>query len=544
MNQSSSAYPSYITGLLDEAMQEALRRRAVNSEKPPYEKYQRNPAKFGHDFFGHNYTDDVKRLMHSVVKNTITVARSSMGTGKTFSASAMALWFYKTFPNAQVYVTAAPPLDNLKNILWGEILDVVKKRPEHFEKDRITELRIAESSRHFITGVTIPMTGTSAERKSKFSGKHSSHIFFIVDEGDAVPHEVYEGIEGCMSGGMARLLIMFNPRDQSGPIFEMENKQRASIVHLSAFRHPNVITGKDIIPGAVSRETVVRRINEWTRPLIEGEAEEETTSFSIPDFLVGTTAKSLSGEIAYPPLPSSYRAIVEPAFSYMVLGEYPAQGENQLISREWIDAARKRWDDWVAVHGETPPVDTPPRLGLDVGEYGTDFNVPMLRYRNYVSRVRRIWQGVDTTITASIAGDICRHFGVDIVLVDGTGPGSGVAPMMARAQRGLRAISVKVSNSPGNFLRTELGEFNILRDQLWWALREWLRTPEDQAMLPPEPMLIEELLCPTYKVENGKIYVMKKEDMRNRLRRSPNYADALALTFLPADRARILRLTE
>ncbi len=109
MNQ-SPAYPSYITGLLDEAMQEALRRRAVNNEKPPYEKYQRNPAKFGHDFFGHNYTDDVKRLMHSVVKNTITVARSSMGTGKSHSSASMALWFYKTFSDSQIYVTAAPPL--------------------------------------------------------------------------------------------------------------------------------------------------------------------------------------------------------------------------------------------------------------------------------------------------------------------------------------------------------------------------------------------------------------------------------------------------
>lgn len=528
--------------LLDEAFQEAMRRRALSSNIANPERYQKRPASFGHDFFGHNYTNDVKRLMQSVVKNPITVARSSTGTGKSHSASAMAIWFYKVFKDSQVYVTAAPPLDNLRNILWGEILDVTQKHAEHFANDRITDLRIARSSRSFITGVTIPMTGTAAERKAKFAGKHSSHILFIVDEGDAVPYEVYEGIEGCMSGGMARLLIMFNPRAQTGPIFEMEAKNRASVIHLSAFRHPNVVTGKDVIPGAVNRDTVVRRINEWTRPLIEGEDSETSTCFAIPDYLVGVVAKSLSGD-DYPPLPGGSRVIIEPAFSYMVLGEYPSQADNQLISREWIDAARKRWDDWVAVHGETPPSDTPPRMGLDVAEYGTDFNVPVLRYGSYMARIRRIWQGVDTPITADIAADICSHYGVTMLMVDGTGSGSGVASMIKRQRSGMRAISVKVANSPGNFLRTELGEFYQLRDQLWWAVREWLRDPSNNAMLPPEPLLIEELLCPSYTVHNGKIYIMKKDDMRAKLRRSPNYADALALTFVPSERAKVLTLS-
>ena len=72
--------------------------------------------------------------------------------------------------------------------------------------------------------------------------------------------------------------------------------------------------------------------------------------------------------------------------------------------------------------------------------------------------------------------------------------------------------------------------FQILRDQLWWACREWLRT-DPGAMLPPEEMLLEELQTPTYEVKNGKIQIMKKDVMRELLKRSPDRADALCLTF-------------
>jgi len=50
-------------------------------------------------------------------------------------------------------------------------------------------------------------------------------------------------------------------------------------------------------------------------------------------------------------------------------------------------------------------------------------------------------------------------------------------------------------------------------------------------MLPPDELLIEELLCPNYEVENGKIRVMKKKTMRELLKRSPDRADAFVLTF-------------
>jgi hypothetical protein len=344
-----------------------------------------------------------------------------------------------------------------------------------------------------------------------------------------------------MSGGMARLLVMFNPKAQQGPVYQMEIGQKARIVNLSALRHPNVVTGLDVIPGAVTRETVVRRINQWTRPAIEGENPTAVRRFDVPDFLVGTVANSMQG-IPYPPLPAGTRVIMESAFSYMVLGQYPEQGENQLISADSVRKARERWDAYVAEFGERPPAGRP-RLGLDVAEFGQDFNAPVLRYGDFVARFDRIWQGVDPTVTGEKAAEICRQKDVGVILVDGTGYGSSVAPQISKITKGVRCISVKVAGKPSPMITSELGEFFQIRDQIWWACREWLR--EGNAMLPPEPMLLEELMTPTYRInDRGKIQVSAKDDLRAKLKRSSNFADALVLTFMPGDRARVIPLGE
>jgi len=486
-------------------------------------QYQDNPIGFGEDILNEEYTADVKRLMESVRDNPITIAKSANATGKTHAAARIAVWFYKGFPDSQVYTAAAPPENNLKKLLWGEITGLSEKHPEVFENDNIKSLHIERSAQSFIAGVTIPSSGTSAQREAKFSGKHAPYLLFIIDEGDAVPDEVYSGIESCMSGGHARLLVMFNPRAQGGEVYRIERDGKANVVHLSAFSHPNVISGEDNIPGAVTRETTVRRVNEWCRPLNERE-KKDSSCFELPSFLEGVTAKSQSGQ-DYSPLRPGWYKITEPAFSYMVLGEYPSQSSAQLISREWINRARSRWDAYVAEHGEIPPSGTAAIMGQDVGEFGADANVSCFRYGGYVERMIS-WTGVDTVVTGDRAAEEYKARDMMYANIDATGIGAGVAPHMSR--QGCMANAVKVACSPTE--ETELGQFAILRDQLWWACREWLRT-DTGAMLPPDETLIEELSTATYKVYNGKIRIIKKCTMRELLKRSPDRADALCLTF-------------
>ncbi len=492
-----------------------------------FSQYQSDPVGFGEQALGESYTDDVERMMKSVRDNPVTIAKSANATGKTHGAARVAVWFYKVFADSQVYTAAAPPESNLKKLLWGEIGSLVEKHPDLFKTDTVRTMHIERSAKSFTTGVTIPMSGTDAQRQAKFSGKHAPYLLFILDEGDAIPDEIFTAIEACLSGGHGRLLVMFNPRSEMGEAYRMERDGRANVVGLSAFNHPNVVSGEDRIPGAVTRDVTVRRINEWCRPLQDGE-HPDSECFELPEYLDGAVGFNQRG-LPYPPLQPGHYKVMEPTFSYMVLGRYPAQGANQLISREWISKARSRWDAYVAENGEKPPEVTKAIQGLDVAEFGPDANALCARYGGYVEPLVT-WSGVDLMSNADRGVDEYKGRDVIRINVDATGVGAGVAPHMQR--QGCSAYAVKVASSPTE--KTELGEFKILRDQLWWACREWLRT-DPGAMLPPDEPLVEELQTPTYEIDNGKIRVMKKNVMRELLKRSPDRADALCLTFYQPD---------
>jgi hypothetical protein len=205
----------------------------------------------------------------------------------------------------------------------------------------------------------------------------------------------------------------------------------------------------------------------------------------------------------------------------------------------WISAARSRWDAYVAQNGEIPPEGTWAIMGQDVAEYGNDFNCTCFRYGGYVERLIT-WSDVDPLVTGDRAAIEMKKRQVIKCNVDGTGVGSGTGPQMIR--QGCNSVySIKVASKPS--FEIELGRFKILRDQMWWAVREWLRT-DPGAMLPPDEMLIEELATPTYEVRDGyvrvivggKIRVMRKDIIRELLKRSPDRAEALCLTFVEHDR--------
>lgn len=491
-----------------------------------YAGYQNDPVGFIKDVLDINLTPDISKMAESVRDNRVTVARSATGTGKSHGASAISVWFYKCFPQSRVYTTANP-YENQK-ILWGELIAMAGRKL--FETDKITTMHIERSAKDFITALTVPTTGTEEVREGKFSGKHHKNMLFVVDEGDTVPDFAYRGIEGCMSGGHVRLLILFNPRYEAGTPYRHERERTAHIIHLNAFNHPNVLTGENLIPGAVDREVTVQRINDWCRPLAKGEATSINT-FELPSFLEGATAQKKGVNEEYPPLAGGHYFINEPAFWYMVLGEYSPQPERQLISREWVDNARTRYDVYVAKYGETPPEGVKPILGADIAEFGRDANVRCARYGGFIGRLKK-WTGVDTDRTADILIADHKDLGASVSYVDATGIGAGVAPKMRRNH--CTAIGVKVAERPT--VECELGRFAQLRDQLYWSYREWLRT-DPGAMLPPDERLIQQSLTPTYEITNGRVKIMPKNPsegkvcMRDLLKSSPDELDAVVMTF-------------
>lgn len=494
-------------------------------------QYADDPVGFGEKVLSHKYPDQIKEVMESVRDNKITIVQSCNAPGKSYSAVDLCLWWYKRAYNSQVYVTAAPPEDNLKNIIWGKISAATYRSPEIFADDKVRELLIERPPGKYepqddmdrIAGLRIPTQGNRHERVAKFSGKHAHNLLFIVDEGDGVPDEVYEGIETCMSGGNARLLILFNPKAKRGFVYRTIRDGLAKVIRLNAFDQPNVVDGRDTYPGAVNREITAERVNKFCR-YSEGDYETSSEYFKLPDFMVGYEATKADGS-KYPPLKAGYYYVQDPVFFYLVLGIYPPRDENQLISQEWINAARERWDAYVAMNGKKRPDETIGVAGLDVAELGKDKSTLCFRYGYFLERFKS-WGGVDVLVTGDKATDFCQGAGVAFCSIDGNGFGAGVAPHMRRL--GFKAYGYKTQERPTE--SCDMGDFRKLRDQLFWAVREWLKN-DPFSMIPPEKELIEEMLVTTYTVESGKIVVMSKKAMKELLKRSPDKFDSLALTF-------------
>lgn len=82
---------------------------------------------------------------------------------------------------------------------------------------------------------------------------------------------------------------------------------------------------------------------------------------------------------------------------------------------------------------------------------------------------------------------------------------------------------------------TGQNKFFNMRAYLFWAVRDWLNPRNNTgAMLPPDDKFDEEATEIKFSVKsNGKLYIEPKEDIKERLGRSPDKFDALANTFYP-----------
>jgi phage terminase large subunit len=109
------------------------------------------------------------------------------------------------------------------------------------------------------------------------------------------------------------------------------------------------------------------------------------------------------------------------------------------------------------------------------------------------------------------------------ILVDVIGIGAGVVDRLREQNLPVRGINVSESpSSKKNYLN--------LRAELWFAIKDWLA--QRDCRLPMDDELASELAAPLYKyTSTGKIKIESKDDMRKRGIKSPDKADALALTM-------------
>ena len=502
-----------------------------------FSEYRGDPVRFIEEIFQETLTDDTRKMLQSVVDHDFTIAMSGNSVGKSFCCARLALYFFLCYTAAcEVYLVATSE-QQLRRVLWKELLIVIERFPELFVDATVQARQVSCGPSRTISATVIPLAGTESAIEGKLSGSHvSGHEgkiaqVYILDEADSLPNApaVWRAIESALSGPGAKAIALFNPRHPVGELQEMVRKGIGNVVTLTEFDHPNVVQGPDKnglypIPGAITRSKVIQRTHAWTRPLQDSEIRDDSC-FDLPEYLCGIEGVKDKAGNDLPSLLPGWRKVTSPEYSYMVLARFPGMGSRQLISMEWINSAIARRHSYISEYGEIPPTETKAVMGMDVAEFGSDANCAVFRYGGYVEPLIT-WSGIDILSSADRASEEYKVRKVIRCNTDGTGVGAGVAPAMRR--NGCNSVPVITAARPTT--KVELGEFRIMRDQLWWACREWLRT-DPGAMIPDDPDLVQELLCPTFEVINGRIQIMRKADMRDLLKRSPDRADALCLTF-------------
>ena len=510
-------------------------------------EYSYRPVDFITDELGIDLTPQQVEIVNAVWKYSRVVVKSATGTGKTFIGAVIAVTVFKVFEHSAVLTVAAPPSRNLGKI-WKEIGKVMRLRPDLFATDIKNVQSITRSSggqaikEQKIDALVVPKHGTRDDRVAKFSGEHQDVQVFINDEGDAIPDEAYEGEDGCQSGGtLQSIVIFFNPKKRQGEVYRMIAENDAHVITLSALDHPNVVSGENLYPGAVTREQTVKRINEWTRPITEGEQDKIDDKgeipegyFELPEYLVGATAQAGNGTF-YAPLSAGIRKVDDPQFSYKVLGEYPAEGERQLFAADDIDAARARWDAYVAMNGEVPPEGATAVAGFDVADDGSDFSSLCYRYGGFVARLERKHGLEIADVTSWAVAQVQERGDVRGVRVDAIGVGAAVPGMMTKALGAEISVS-KVKVSEKAITKSEHGEFFQKRDELYWLMSQWLKNDRG-AMLPPTEgdRLRRSLLVVSWSLDKGtdRVKVSSKQEMRRALGYSPDEMESLLMTFAP-----------
>jgi hypothetical protein len=193
----------------------------------------------------------------------------------------------------------------------------------------------------------------------------------------------------------------------------------------------------------------------------------------------------------------------------------------QVIPASWVRAAQGR-------HSEASARQST-HLGVDPARGGKDRTVIAIRGGSVLTAIQT-QPGKETPDGQSVATAVRDVYepGTDVI-VDVIGVGSSVVDVLKEHME-IGAFNGSASTS----MTDRSGSFALRnkRSAAYWHLRELLDpSTDDEIALPPGRELREELCAPRYKVLTSGIAVESKEEIKKRLGRSPDLADAVVYAF-------------
>lgn len=286
---------------------------------------------------------------------------SGHGFGKTALMAAIVLHMMACFPPTIGY-TFAPSEAQLNMLIWKDIRQMhANAGLEGKVLPSRAQLKI--SPNHFVVGRAV----AAGKDTGQLQGQHGPFKIIVVDEATDVGEVVFNSLEPLTSSGICIVLLAANPANRVCRFHRLATVAKVANVRGSCLQHPNVVQGRDVIAGAVTRAWVDDKIDRWTEILPAHDPKRYT--FEPP---------WRPGEIRAP-----LQTMDGDEFLFRVMGIPPGRSHSSaIVSPAQFDAARTR----------TPAagVTAWATIGVDCSRFGVDKAVAASRHGNHVRFFARL----------------------------------------------------------------------------------------------------------------------------------------------------------
>jgi hypothetical protein len=406
-----------------------------------------------------------------------TAMRACKNPGKTFVLSAIAWHFLAVFPHPNVAATSISG-DNLRDGLWKEMGVWQNRSPFLMQEFQWTAERIflkAYPATWWMSARKWSKSADTSQQANTLAGLHNDYVLFLLDETGGMPRAVMAAADAALGSGIvSRLVQAGNPEKLEGPLYDACTTER----HLWNLVE---ITGDPDDPNRAPRVS-----RQWALDQIAKYGKDS------PWVLVN------------------------------VFGKFPQASINALLGIEDVQAAMKRTLQPDAYNWAQR------RLGIDVSRYGNDLTVLFPRQGLAAFKPVAMSHERNSPVSVNIANRVAMahaKFKQEMEFFDDT-VGWAHGAIDVRRTQGASPIAVSMDRPA-----FDPRYFNM-RAYCWMMMAEWVK---NGGALPNVPDLIAELTIPTYTFKSGKFIIEPKDAIKERLGRSPNYADALSLTFAAPD---------
>jgi hypothetical protein len=230
------------------------------------------------------------------------------------------------------------------------------------------------------------------------------------------------------------------------------------------------------------------------------------------------------------------QSLPEPLRSQMLYGDFQAGMEDdpwQVIPTAWAEAAMARWTR----PDKLAPMDS---LGVDVARGGKDNTIIAKRHGMWFDEPLA-YPGTATPDGPTIAGLVVSALRdrapihIDVI-------GVGSSPYDFLNEMGQQVLGVNVAESALGLDKSGRLRFKNQRSELWWRMREALDPANNTGIaLPPDQRLLADLCAPTWKLVGQTVAVASREEILDKIGRSPDYASAYCLALMDTPKRSIMQ---